>query len=106
MSVNSPRTMPTQNHEFAIGHAVQEIHPVETNKFENEPNQQYSNCRTYDVMPPGVEPPPPGFENEAPLPQSHRYSREREWNTDYKNEAGEKSRASRSPSASRHQVSY
>lgn len=98
--------MPPQNHEFAsqIGHAVQEIHPVETNKFEDETNQQYSNCRPYDVMPPGVEPPPPGFENESTLPQSHRYSNEREWSGDYKNEGGDKTRSSRSPNDNRHQV--
>lgn len=47
--------------EFAsqIGHAVQEIHPVEPNNYTNESSQPY------DVLPPGVEPPPPGFENEV-----------------------------------------
>lgn len=53
------------NHEFAsqIGHAVQEIHPVESNSYSNEASQSYSS-NLYDVLPPGVdrEPPPPGFE--------------------------------------------
>ena len=56
------------NHEFVsqIGHAVQEIHPNESNSYSNEASQSYSN-NSYDVMPPGVdrEPPPPGFENEV-----------------------------------------
>lgn len=56
------------NHEFAsqIGHAVQEIHPVESNSYSNEVSQSYS-TNSYDVLPPGVdrEPPPPGFENEV-----------------------------------------
>lgn len=54
------------NHEFAsqIGHALQEIHPVESSHY-NETNQAYSS--SYDVLPPGVEPPPPGFENEVKI---------------------------------------
>lgn len=56
------------NHEFTsqIGHAVQEIHPVESNSYSNEASQSYSS-NSYDVLPPGVdrEPPPPGFENEV-----------------------------------------
>ncbi|XP_031620939.1 E3 ubiquitin-protein ligase RBBP6 isoform X2 [Contarinia nasturtii] len=63
-----------QNHEFAsqIGHAVQEIHPVESN-YSNEGNQSFSSNHSYDVLPPGVdrEPPPPGFENEEQHAQHH-----------------------------------
>lgn len=55
--------------EFAsqIGHAVQEIHPVEPNHYTSETNQPYSSNHSYDVLPPGVdhEPPPPGFESEV-----------------------------------------
>lgn len=55
------------SNEFAsqIGHAVQEIHPVEPNHYANETNEPYSGNHSYDVLPPGVEPPPPGFENEV-----------------------------------------
>lgn len=59
------------SHEFAlqIGHAVQEIHPVELNPYSNETNQSFSSNHSYEVLPPGVdrEPPPPGFENEVLL---------------------------------------
>lgn len=69
------------NHEFPphVGHAIQEIHPTDAS-YENESNQSYpNNNRQYDVMPPGIEPPPPGSEGETSL------AREREWNDDYKN---------------------
>lgn len=86
-SSNNTRPV-TSNNEFPsqIGHAVQEIHPIESNNFDGESNQQYSGNRQYDIMPPGVEPPPPGFENESTMPssQQNRYSREREWSVDYK----------------------
>lgn len=54
-------------HGFAsqMGHAVQEIHTVDSNHYATEPNQQQSRNHAYDVLPPGVEPPPPGFENEV-----------------------------------------
>lgn len=70
-----------------ISHAVQEIHPIDTNNYggetaagvsgvgsssSNNSNQQqqpppFSGNHSYDILPPGVdrEPPPPGFENEV-----------------------------------------
>lgn len=62
-----------------ISHAVQEIHPIDTNNYGADAigisgnvggtnNQQsFSNNHSYDILPPGVdrEPPPPGFENEV-----------------------------------------
>lgn len=72
-----------------ISHAVQEIHPIDTNNYGTETvgvsgggggsgsgvgsnsssNQQqpFSGNHSYDILPPGVdrEPPPPGFENEV-----------------------------------------
>lgn len=94
------------NHEFAphVGHAIQEIHPTETN-YENESNQTYpNNNRPYDVMPPGIEPPPPGSEGEASLAPPNRYSRERDWNDDYKN-TNEKSDTRRQVSGIAHSIS-
>lgn len=66
-----------------ISHAVQEIHPIDTNNYgtdaigisgnvgtgssSNNNQQSFSNNHAYDILPPGVdrEPPPPGFENEV-----------------------------------------
>lgn len=69
-----------------ISHAVQEIHPIDTNNYgsettvgvtgisnsssnnSNQPQQQpFSGNHSYDILPPGVdrEPPPPGFEKEV-----------------------------------------
>lgn len=69
-----------------ISHAVQEIHPIDTNNYgsdttvggignsssnSNQQQQQpFSGNHAYDILPPGVdrEPPPPGFENEVISP--------------------------------------
>lgn len=71
MPVHSPSTNvhvggpPNQEFASQIGHAVQEIHPIESNHYSSDTNQPYSSNHSYDVLPPGVDPPPPGFENEV-----------------------------------------
>lgn len=85
--------MPTSNtlippsNDFAsqIGHAVQEIHPVDPNDSMTNRNISGSSSQHYDVLPPGVEsPPPPGCETDAKLAPHKRHNRESEWNVEHK----------------------
>lgn len=76
---------PSSDFAPQTGHAVQEIHPVDPNDPITNRNISGSASQQYDVLPPGVEsPPPPGCENEAKLAHPKRYNRESEWNAEHK----------------------
>lgn len=65
-----------------IGLAVQEIRTAET-----EQNPHGASNQQYDVLPPGVEsPPPPGCENDIPVIAHKRHSRHTDWSVEYKSD--------------------
>lgn len=70
-----------------IGLAVQEIRTVESNDLAAEQNPHSASSQQYDVMPPGVEsPPPPGCENDLPSVAHKRHNRDADWTFEHKSD--------------------
>lgn len=78
---------PNNDYTSQIGHAVQEIHPIESNNPTTDRGAHSSNNQQYDVLPPGVEsPPPPGLENDPSLVPHKRHNRDTEWNVEHRSD--------------------